>query len=487
MAHFFKPKNNKRHSSRSGSNGQAGGVISKQHQKVEQLSIARLSDDGRGITAHNGKTVFVENALPNEIVDVVITNEKSSFYEAFAHTINNKSSHRYEPQCAHYKDCGGCHIQHIDLSVQQDFKLTSVLNKLLHIGKITPQNILPTIGSEGYHYRQRVRLSVVHTNDKILLGFRKKNSRALVDIDECAVMAKPLNDLIGLVREWLNKHRPSVSHVELINGEQCVGIIIRHVKPISNVIRKKLNDLLEKFHITCWFQATKGDALTTIDDRTCAPELTYTLEFLSDEKIRQIVYLYHPQDFVQANSKVNQKMINQAIALLQPQAHETFLDLFCGIGNFTLPISLSAKHVVGIEGSSKMVGQAAINAVNNHCDNTSFKKADLFEAGAVEKIVNREEDSDVVDGIDGIVLDPPRAGAKMVCQNIKKLSPNKILYISCDPNTFIRDACILIDNGYILKDFGVMDMFAQTYHSEVMGLFVLNKKSNVNLTTGKIK
>lgn len=487
MAHFFKPKNNKRHPVRSGSKASKVGVINKQYQKVEQLSITRLSDDGRGITSHNGKTIFVENALPNEIVDVVITNEKSTFYEAFANTINNKSSQRCEPQCAHYKDCGGCHLQHIDLSVQQDFKLTNVLNKLMHIGKITPQNILPTITGGGYSYRQRVRLSVAHTNNKSLLGFRKKNSKSLIDINECAVMAEPLDDLLGLVREWLNRHKPSVSHVELINGEQYVGLIFRHVKPVSIIVRQKLNDLLEKFQVTCWYQANKGDALTTIDNETCEPELNYTLEFLSDKTTKQIIYSYHPQDFVQANAKVNQKMVNQAIALLQPQAHETFLDLFCGIGNFTLPLSLSAKYVVGIEGSSKMVSQAANNSLSNGCNNVSFKQADLFEEGAIEIIVESEENSDAFDGIDGIILDPPRAGAKIICQNIKKLSPNKILYISCDPNTFIRDARILIDNDYTLKDFGVMDMFAQTYHSEVMGLFIHNNNANVKFTKRKIK
>lgn len=481
MAHFFKPKKNNRQAIRSGSKAHAVGVIKKQHQKVEQLSIARLSDDGRGIAFHNGKTIFVENALPNEIVDVVITNEKSTFYEGFANTINNKSNHRVQPLCEHYTNCGGCQLQHIDLAMQHDFKLTNVLNKLMHIGKIVPQNILPTITGGGYSYRQRVRLSVVHTNNKSLLGFREKNSKSLVDINECAVMAEPLVHLTGLVREWLNIHKPSVSHVELINGEQYVGLIIRHVKPVSISVRQKLNDLLKKLQVTCWYQANKGDALTTIDGETCEPKLNYTLAFLSDKTTKQIIYSYHPQDFIQANAKVNQKMVNQAITLLQPQAHEVILDLFCGIGNFTLPLSLSAKYVVGIEGSNKMVSQAASNALNNGCKNASFEQADLFDEAVIEKLIQREEN------IDSIILDPPRAGAKMICQHIIKLLPNKILYVSCDPNTFIRDAQLLIANNYILQDFGVMDMFAQTYHSEIMGLFILNKKSNVKFTKRKVK
>jgi 23S rRNA (uracil1939-C5)-methyltransferase len=474
MAHFFKSKKNNSTRVRSGLPTHKAGLIKKQDQNVEQLSVVRLSDDGRGIATYNSKTIFIENALPNEIVDVTINHEKSKFYEATAHTINKNSSYRRLPQCLHFNDCGGCQLQHLVVKEQQDFKLRNVLNRLKHVGQIIPQKVLPTISGEEYRYRQRVRLSVASINNKMLLGFRKKNSKALIDINDCSVMAPALVPLLGWLRHWLNRYQPSVSHIELINADQHVGLIIRHVLPISITIRHKLNELLEDPSITCWFQANKGEALTSMDGNTCEPQLNYMLEFLLGKTTKQLIYSYHPQSFIQANAIVNQKMVNQAITLLQPTANEIYLDLFCGIGNFSLPLSLSVKHVLGIEGSNKMVDQATSNALNNNCDNISFKEADLFDPQSIEKLIDSNEKIDVVDGI---ILDPPRAGAKLICQNIKKLSPKKILYISCDPNTFIRDAQLLIDSNYILERFGLMDMFAQTYHSEVMGLFVLKSKA----------
>jgi 23S rRNA (uracil1939-C5)-methyltransferase len=473
MAHFFKSKNNNPARLRSGLSTHNARLHKNQAQNAQQLSVVRLSDDGRGIATYNSKTIFIENALPNEVVDVTINYEKSKFYEGSAHTINNKSSHRRLPQCLHFNDCGGCHLQHLVIKEQRNFKLRNVLNKLKHVGQIIPLNVLPTISGEEYHYRQRVRLSVAAINNKILVGFRKKNSKTLVDINDCSVMAPALTPLLGWLRDWLNKYRPSVSHIELINADQHVGLIIRHTLPISITIRQKLNELLEDTSIICWFQANKGEALTSMEGNICEPQLNYMLEFLLGETKKQLVYSYHPQNFIQANASVNQKMVNQAIALLQPKDNEIYLDLFCGIGNFSLPLSLSVKYVLGVEGSIKMIDQATSNALSNNCNNIAFKEADLFDPKAVENLLDREDGIDVVDAI---ILDPPRAGAKLICQNIKKISPKKILYISCDPNTFIRDAQLLIANNYRLEHFGIMDMFAQTYHSEVMGLFVLKSK-----------
>lgn len=473
MAHFFKSKKNKPPRTSSDLSTHKAVRDNGQAQTAEHLSVVRLSDDGRGIATYNNKTTFIENALPNEIVDVTINHEKSKFYEASAHTINQESIYRRRPQCLHFSACGGCHLQHLVIKEQRNFKLSNALNKLKHVGRIVPKNILLTIEGGEYRYRQRVRLSVAATNNKILLGFRKKNSKVLVDINDCSVMTPALVPLIAWVRSWLNKYQPAVSHIELIDADQQVGLIIRHVSPISVGLRQKLNGLFDNTSITCWFQANKGDILTTIDGKPCQPQLSYKLDFLLGKTIKPLVYSYHPQDFIQANASVNQKMVNQAITLLQPKADDNYLDLFCGIGNFSLPLSLLVNVVLGVEGSKAMVNQATNNALTNRCNNVNFVEGDLFDAQIVEKLIKNDARVDV---IDGIILDPPRAGAKLICQNIKKLSPKKILYISCDPNTFIRDSQYLIDSDYVLEHFGIMDMFAQTYHSEVMGLFVL--KSN---------
>ncbi|MFT7490686.1 MAG: 23S rRNA (uracil1939-C5)-methyltransferase [Pseudohongiellaceae bacterium] len=474
MANFFKSKINKLPRTSSDLSAQKTVRDNSQAKTADYLSVVRLSDDGRGIATYNNKTIFIENALPNEVVDVTINFEKSKFYEASAHTINQESIHRRKPQCLHFNACGGCHLQHLVIEEQQNYKLTNTLNKLKHVGRIVPKNILPTIEGGEYRYRQRVRLSVKATNNKILLGFRKKNSKVLVDINDCSVMTPALVPLIAWVRNWLNKYQPAVSHIELIDADEGAGLIIRHVSPISVGLRQKLNELFGATPIACWFQANKGDILTTIDGKPCQPQLSYRLDFLLGKTIKPLVYSYHPQDFIQANADVNQKMVNQAITLLQPKADDNYLDLFCGIGNFSLPLSLLVSFVLGVEGSKEMVSQATNNALTNHCNNVSFVEGDLFDAQIIEKLV---KDDARVDAIDGIILDPPRAGAKLICQNIKKLSPKKILYISCDPNTFIRDSQYLIDNNYVLEHFGIMDMFAQTYHSEMMGLFVLKNNS----------
>lgn len=482
MAHFFKPKSNQHRRSRAGSRANIA-VPEKPLKIINQLMITRFSDDGRGIASHHGKTIFVTNALPGEVVDVSVTREKSTFSESIAQTVSKHSPSRTEPLCGHYEECGGCHLQHMSPQEQHNFKLTNVLKQLKHNGDITPTHILPTITGDSYSYRQRVRLSVAHVSEKTFLGFRKANSKSLVDLDECVVMAKPLSQLLRPLREWLNKYKPAVTHVELINSTNGIGLIVRHVKPISIVVRKKLASLLKDFQVSCWFQANKVDELTTVDDVVCDPKLCYHIEFVSDEIKRKLIYFHHPQDFIQANALVNQKIIHQAIELLKPNKDEVFLDLFCGIGNFSLPLSVVSKYVVGVEGSGKMVAQASSNALSNQCDNIAFVQANLFDEIELQSI---RKDNRLAGGIDGIILDPPRAGAEEVCENITKLSPKKILYVSCDPNTFARDAQILANKNYSLESFSVADMFSQTYHSEVMGLFIRKGKSTANFSTKAI-
>ena len=483
MAHFFKSKKNKLAPTRVNSRTTKAKPAMILSHNLEDIFIVRLSDDGRGIATHNSKIIFIENALPNEIIDVTIVQEKSKFYEGHAHKIKKKSNYRRLPQCLHFDVCGGCQLQHLDIKQQQDFKLSNVLNKLKHVGQIIPQNVLSTVAGDEFGYRQRVRLSVNITDRKVVLGFRKKSSKDLVEINDCSVMMPVLIAPIARIRHWLNKYQPSVSHIELIASDQHIGLIVRHVLPVSVAIRQKLDELLEDPSIICCFQANKAQALTSVKGHIFKPQLNFTLDLVLAETTKQLIYSYHPQDFIQANAEVNQKMINQALSLLQPSASDTYLDLFCGMGNLSLPLSLSVKYVLGIEGSRNMVHQATSNASSNNCKNINFMEADLFDRHTAERLV---ESDDLIDGIDGMILDPPRAGAKLICQNIRKLSPKKILYISCDSNTFVRDAQLLIENNYILEHLGILDMFAQTFHSEVMGLFVLKSKAHAKFPKRQI-
>lgn len=454
MAHFYKPppKAKKR--------------TSPVNRYFDSLTIERLSDDGRGIASVEGKTLFVEGALPGEQVSANVFSETARFMEAKVNAVVDSAAIRVMPQCGHYATCGACHMQHMSIASQHEFKQHAFLEKLKHWSGIEPKCVLPIIPDKDYRYRQRVRLSVMIRSGNISFGFRKRNSKQLVDVGQCPVMAPSLEVLLKPLKQWLNEAQKkddcAVSHIEHIGSDDSTGIVIRHTKPLSLNYRELLQQQLTAFNAVCWFQGSKQSALTAVDGNVVDPRLFYTLP---EYDVR---LAYHPQDFVQANTKVNQKMVSQALALLQPQADERFLDLFCGIGNFSLPLSRLSKAVMGIEGVDAMVSRATENANNNinnqqYAESVKFLRADLFKEDSLTKALC---------GFDGIILDPPRAGAKMICENITKLMPKRIVYVSFDASTFARDAQLLCKNDYQLHTAGVMDMFPQTSHSEVMGLFI---------------
>ena len=270
-------------------------------------------------------------------------------------------------------------------------------------------------------------------------------------------MLKPLSALLPVLKAWLNQYQTAVSHIELVAAEPQLGVVVRHTRPLSLSRRDDLQQLLTPLKAVCWFQGDKQGMLETIKGDAVDPRLSYALPDYG------LTLSYHPQNFIQANAAVNQKMIEQALRLLKPQRHERFLDLFCGVGNFSLPLSRLAAHVLGVEGIAAMVAQAAENAASNGCESAHFIQADLAAVASV---------SDQLAGFDGLILDPPRSGAKVICENIPKLSPKRIVYVSCDAATFVRDAQLLYKNRYRLTQVGVVDMFPQTSHSEIMGLFV---------------
>ncbi len=470
MAKFFEAKSSKHNKYRS--NKSAPLKMGKNSQKIEALPITRLSDDGRGISSYKGKTIFIDNALPGEEVEANVLFDKSNYGEGLAIAISSESTSRRQPQCQYFTQCGGCHLQHLDIQAQQHAKLENVLNKLKYVSHITPENILPVLSGDEYNYRQRARLSVVFDKKGVSLGFRKKNSKEIISIKQCEVLLPEFNQLIEPLYDWLVKHRPSVTHIEFSGRKGSVGIVIRHIKTIELSLRKKLGEKLKNYAVACWFQEKKASSLTDTNDLLVAPELDYNLQVILEDGVREVSFLYHPQDFIQTNAVVNNKMLNRAIDFLQAKKDHNILDLFCGVGNFSVPLSLACKHVIGVEGSDNMVNKAVKNAELNACANLSFKKANLFDEDVVKhlfKNVGKQK-------IESIILDPPRAGAKVVCQYIKKIYPKKILYVSCEPNTFARDAKVLVENGYVLKKMSAMDMFPQTYHNEVISLFVLKKQ-----------
>lgn len=462
MAQFYKPKKKAKHS---------GG------SPIESILIDGLSDDGRGLAripntqTSVGKTVFIEGALSQEVVNARVVNSANRFSEAYATEILKASSSRVEPVCSHYALCGGCDLQHMEEKEQHRFKLQAALDQLKKWSQIEPDHILPTLTGGAYRYRRRVRLGVSHrqpAKGKLTLGFRRKNSQQLVRITECAVMTPSLEALIKPLDDWLERYKPAVSHVELIDSGQSIGVVVRYNRSLPPESRQQLHSSLKSslpsLDIACWFQGKKQANLEDAFGESINPKLYYCL---NDPKSKAALRLaFHPQDFIQSNALVNQLMINQAIDLMKPRQDESILDLFCGVGNFSLPFSRLSKQLVGVEGLESMALVATHNAKENGCDNTQFLSLDLFDRSQLNSSTLRTS------RFDGLILDPPRAGAKIVCENMNKLMPKRIVYVSCDSSTFARDAKALEGHGYKLSHLGMLDMFPQTAHSEVMGLFV---------------
>lgn len=438
--------------------------------ELVELTIERLTDDGRGLAFDHGKTIFVEGALDGEVVSASVTKRTSKFNEARVKEISHASPERITAPCPVFTRCGGCSVQHMLPEKQLAFKQNAVLSQLSRWASARPKTLLPALSGNEYGYRQRVRLSVDYSKiGEVSLGFRESTSHRLVNIVECKVLEPKLQPLIAPLREWLAILKPKViGHIELIHTEDTIGIVVRHTRKVATTERVQLTALIPDAQI--WFQSEKDASLENSLGELVDPRIHYHLALSQPLSLS-----FHPQDFVQSNASINQKMVAQALDLLDPQPDEHIVDLFCGVGNFSLAIAQKAKYVTGVEGIEAMVARAQNNAQQNALDNVTFITKDLSaeDISGYSMINNKRFDKPL--SIDGLVLDPPRSGAKAICQNILKLSPKRIVYVSCDSSTFARDAKILIENGYDCAQLGLMDMFPQTAHIELMALFTRTK------------
>ena len=448
------------------------------------LSIDGLSDEGRGIGQYEGKKVFVDGALPTETVEATVLKTHRTYLEAKVKKVLQASPDRLIPPCQVFKQCGGCSVQYMPQQLQLMFKQDAVLSQLSRWAKIVPEQIVAPIYQSPYAYRQRVRLAVdYHKNGELFFGFREANSHRLVNVQQCHVVTAPLQALLAPLRQWLISLKPkTVSHIELIQvNTQAVAVLLRHVRPLSVEFRQSLSRLLEETRIAIpdlssnviniWFQGEKHGQLENVAGTRVDALLQYSLadEVAAEDEPAPLLS-FHPQDFIQSNGAVNRLMVTQAIEWMAPTADEHIVDLFCGIGNFSLPLAKKAKFVTGIEGVQAMTDRAWDNARANNISNIKFEALDLSAEGL-------ESNTSVFDGsvqVDGVLLDPPRTGAKAICEQIMKLAPHRIVYVSCDSSTFARDAKLLSGHGFRLSRLGVVDMFPQTPHIEVMGLFLAN-------------
>ncbi|WP_444928667.1 23S rRNA (uracil(1939)-C(5))-methyltransferase RlmD [Microbulbifer sp. SSSA002] len=428
-----------------------------------EATIEKFSHDMRGIARVGGKTVFIDSALPGEQVKFRYTARRARFDEGIVEGVISASADRCAPQCAHVDLCGGCSLQHLAPAAQIIEKQNILLEQLSRFGGIAPDEILPPLTADPYGYRRKARIGIrklkKSQGGELLFGFRKKHSNDLVDIAECPVLhtkiAEHLAPLKKLVAE--SDGRANFSHLEVAVGDDVTALVLRHLKPLSERDLARWRAFAEGAGIHLYIQGGDAGSQQRIWPVEGAAYLSYQLpEF-------DLALRFQPQDFVQVNFSINRQMVSRAVELLDPQPGERVLDLFCGLGNFTLPLARRAAEVIGVEGVGALTQRGADNAALNQLQNVHFYSADLNDNMAAAPWAQA--------GFDKILLDPPRDGALQAVRGLAQFSASRIVYVSCNPATLARDAGELAKLGYRLSKAGVMDMFPQTDHVESMAVF----------------
>lgn len=444
------------------------------------VTIDKLDMNGEGVARWHNKPLFVTGALPKEVVDVSIIEQRNKFARAKLITIKERSNHRIEPQCQHFAKCGGCDLQMLSNSAQLDFKkqkVTELFSRTLPANSHRSQSaalILPwqlPIDSANWHYRRKARIGVqFNKKAQATIGFRQKSTNQLIAVKSCAVLVEPFDTIFSTLNNVLAKLtvKSAIGHIEVIAAENVDPMVPLHVpqKKLAVLIVRQLKamNIADK---TLWLTyAEKYNWHVMIDDgyqqqplnKTKAlSAFTYTLD--DGNAIH-----FSANDFIQINHQVNKKMINLALAWLNLSPCDHILDLFCGLGNFSLSLAKQCASVIGVEGVQVMVDKAASNAKVNGIDNCQFFQADLNKPWQSNLWANSRV-------FDKVLLDPARAGAEQAVCEIATLKIPKVLYISCDPATLARDSAILLSKGYTLDKITLIDMFPQTKHVETMVLF----------------
>lgn len=436
------------------------------NMRLGELTINRMSHDGRGISEWKGKTLFVDGALTGERVTARLLEEHTRYAEARTDEVLVASSYRQTPPCEHFATCGGCQLQHLSTEHQIILKQDAVLEQLERWGGVIPKHIAAPITSAAESYRSTARMGVWYEDDgEVTLGFRQRHSKQLVQVVHCVVLAAELNKLLAPLKSWLRELKAvkAVTHIELLNSHSGAAVVLRHTKKLDPADLAQLNILEKSLGFSAWLQGGENSGLKGLSGRVADPRLAYQLQDFGLE------LGFHPQDFTQVNPVVNEKMVAQAIEWLALKGDERVLDLFCGIGNFTLPLAKRCAKVFGIEAIESMVERGRENAQRAGITNATFMAADLGKTSE-----NRLYQT--CGTIDAVLLDPPRDGAKEIVAKLPQLSPRRIVYVSCNPATLARDAKVLAEAGYQLDSVGVMDMFPHTAHVESMALFIRGKK-----------
>ncbi|RIA18907.1 23S rRNA m(5)U-1939 methyltransferase [Ectopseudomonas oleovorans] len=423
--------------------------------KKQKLSIERLAGDGRGIAFEGGRTWFVSGALAGEQVEARVLGARSQTVEARAERTITASSERREAPCRHADRCGGCNLQHMPHADQLALKQRTLAEQLSRLGGVQPQEWAAPLTGPEFAYRRRARIAVRWDAKarQLHVGFRAEASQDIVAIDDCPVLVQPLQPILKALPALLRSlEKPqALGHVELFSGT-AEALLLRHTAPLTEHDLLRLRAFCVEHAAQLWLH---GDGQPQADDASA--ELGFELAHW------QLRLAYRPGDFVQVNGLVNEAMVVQALDWLAVQPRERVLDLFCGLGNFALPLARKAAEVVAVEGVDVMVARAVANAQNNGLGNAHFFRADLSNPLADETWAR--------EGFDAVLLDPPRDGALEVVRGMSGLGARRLVYVSCNPTTLARDAAELQQQGYRLRRAGILDMFPQTAHVEAMALF----------------
>lgn len=428
-----------------------------------EVTIESLSHEGRGICHHNGKIVFVFAALPGEKLRIQINKSTKKYSEASVLEIIEASPHRIDPHCPHFSMCGGCSMQHIPAQYQLELKQQSILEMMQHAGIEIGEIIKPLTASEwGYRRKARLGVKYVQKKQRLLIGFRERNKPYLADMQSCRILVEEvgmhLQELVELISSLAA--RESIPQIEVAADDDHIMLVLRHLQDLSEADLTRLKQFARDSGF--WLQLQPGgpDSITAL----YPPQQELYFKPLADG---DITIQFSASDFTQVNNAINQQMVAQALGFLDLKPQDRVLDLFCGLGNFTLPMAKRSGHVTGIEGSEAMVQRARVNARSHELQNTEFIAADLTAPDPSIPWMKRSYDK--------VLLDPPRSGAMEIVSLLRNTQASTIVYVSCQPSSLVRDARILCDNGYRLARFGLMDMFPQTAHVESMAVFELSR------------
>ena len=432
---------------------------------MSEAIIESIDHEGVGVAHVDGKVTFIDGGVTGERVAFTRRRSRGNFDLGTVTQVLRESSQRVKPRCGYFGTCGGCAMQHIDASAQVAAKQRVLEDNLARIGKVKPEQMLPPVMGPAWGYRNRARLSVHHVAKKggVLVGFHERRSSFVADTMGCDVLPPAISALIPELRAMFTSMqlRERIPQLELAVGEDVTVFVLRHLEPIPDGDQQKLRDFADRHPRIQWWLQPKGPDTAHPWHPLEMPKLDYALPEFG------LRLAFGPTEFTQVNAGVNRVLVRRAVDLLDPREGERVGDLFCGLGNFSLPLATRGAHVVGMEGSPSLVARAEANAeANGLADRTTFLAHDLYTdaEGALARL----------GPVDKLLIDPPRDGAMEICKALPDAgAPSRIVYVSCSPSTLARDAGVLVNvKGYRLAAAGVVNMFPHTGHVESIALFL---------------